>query len=229
MSAAHTLAPGAPLTRDEEILIGRSYTRARRHPLVVGKLPGAGRIPGGPYTITQIVTMVIGFVVLIMTRALWAYFGIFDIVIMIVLPWGLAWVMRYARVDGRDPARAIRSLSVYLSAPGAGRLAGRPQRRGRIQATSGRCTIRERDTAGPASDQHGTATTAPASARSTATPTAQRVRPAAVPAPDRPRQAVPKARPTAVPEEPRPPAGAGRRSPGSRSTLQNLLASLDEA
>ncbi|WP_082526373.1 hypothetical protein [Kitasatospora sp. MBT63] len=227
MSAAHALAPGAPLTRDEEILIGRSYTRARRHPLVVGKLPGAGRIPGGPYTITQLVTMVIGFVVLIMTRALWAHFGLFDIVIMVVLPWGLAWVMRYARVDGRDPARAIRSLFVYLSAPGSGRLAGRPQRRGRIQAATGRCTVRERDAPEPASDPHGTATTAPASTRSA--PTAQRVRPAAVPAPNRPRPVTPKARPASAPEDPRPPAGAGRRSPGSRSTLQNLLASLDEA
>ncbi|MFE4515392.1 hypothetical protein ACFRMQ_14515 [Kitasatospora sp. NPDC056783] len=221
MSVAHA----APPTRDEEILIGHSYTRARRHPLVVGKLPGAGRIPGGPYTVTQIVTMVVGFMVLTMTRALWAHFGLLDIVIMIALPWGLAWVMRYARVDGRDPARAIRSLLVYASAPGAGRLAGRPQRRGRIRMTTGRCTVREQDAFQPAPEQP----VEPALPTPTPAVRAQPRRSAPSPVSQHPPRADEQTTcPAPAPAVPRVPGAAGRRSPGTRSTLQNLLASLDE-
>jgi hypothetical protein len=130
------------VSASEEDLIGHSYTRARKHPLVIGKLPGAGRIPGGPYTITQIVTMVVVLGSLALTQSLWAHFGLANILIMIALPWGLAWVLRYARIDGRDPARALRSLLIYASAPAGGRLAGRPQRQSRPQLTRTTCTVR---------------------------------------------------------------------------------------
>lgn len=101
----------------EKPLIGRSYTRARKHPLVIGKLPGGGRIPGGPYTITQIVTMVVVFVLLLSLRSLWAFFGLGNALILVAVPWGLAWLMRYARMDGRDPARALLGLITYGTAP----------------------------------------------------------------------------------------------------------------
>ncbi|MEU2514711.1 hypothetical protein [Streptomyces syringium] len=129
---------------EEEELVGHSYTRARKHPLVIGKLPGAGRLPGGPYTITQIVTMVATFGLLIMTRELWARFGLMNFVVLIALPWGMAWVLRYARLDGRDPARALRSLLIYSSAPAGGRLSGRPQRTARPRLAGATCTIHVR-------------------------------------------------------------------------------------
>lgn len=129
---------------DEKALVGHSYTRARKHPLVIGKLPGGGRIPGGPYTITQIVTMVGVFILLLSLRDLWAFFGIGNAIVMIVFPWGLAWLMRYARMDGRDPARALLGLIVYGTAPPGGRLAGRPQRTFKSKLVTGRVTIRLR-------------------------------------------------------------------------------------
>ncbi|MEU5137037.1 hypothetical protein [Streptomyces californicus] len=128
----------------EEELIGHSYTRARKHPLVIGKLPGAGRIPGGPYTITQVMTMVITFGLLVLTRGLWAHFGAMNFVLMALAPWGLAWVLRYARLDGRDPARAVRSLFIYSSTPAQGRLAGKPQRAARPRLATATCTVRVR-------------------------------------------------------------------------------------
>lgn len=138
------------MSASEEELIGHSYTRARRHPLVVGKLPGAGRLPGGPYTITQIMTMVISFGLLVLTKDLWAHFGAMNFVLMVLVPWGLAWVLRYARLDGRDPARAVRSLFIYSSTPVQGRLAGKPQRAARPRLTSATCTVRVRSAAAPA-------------------------------------------------------------------------------
>lgn len=138
------------MSASEEELIGHSYTRARKHPLVIGKLPGAGRLPGGPYTITQVMTMVISFGLLVMTRGLWAHFGAMNFILMALIPWGLAWVLRYARLDGRDPARAVRSLLIYSSTPAQGRLAGKPQRVARPRLATATCTVRVRSAERPA-------------------------------------------------------------------------------
>ncbi|WP_327325215.1 conjugal transfer protein [Streptomyces sp. NBC_01210] len=136
---------------EERVLVGHSYTRARKHPLVIGKLPGGGRIPGGPYTITQIVTMVGVFILLLGLRDLWAVFGLGNALILIAFPWGLAWLMRYARMDGRDPARALLGLITYGTSPPGGRLAGRPQRTFRSKSVTARVTVRLRPpTAGSA-------------------------------------------------------------------------------
>jgi hypothetical protein len=56
-------------------LVGHCYTKARRFPLVIGKLPGGGRIPGGPYSLHQIGAMVLAAIVLKQTSAIWAHFG----------------------------------------------------------------------------------------------------------------------------------------------------------
>ncbi|MFD5785339.1 TcpE family conjugal transfer membrane protein [Streptomyces sp. NPDC127037] len=129
---------------DGKVLVGHSYTRARKHPLVIGKLPGGGRIPGGPYTITQIITMAGVFVLLLLVRDLWAFFGIGNALVMVIVPWGLAWLMRYARMDGRDPARALLGLLTYSTSPPGGRLAGRPQRTFKTKLVTGRVTINVR-------------------------------------------------------------------------------------
>ncbi|MET7604910.1 hypothetical protein ABZS96_20765 [Streptomyces avermitilis] len=200
------------MSASEEDLIGYSYTRARKHPLVVGKLPGAGRLPGGPYTITQIVTMVVVFGLLAITQALWAHFGLANILIMIALPWGLAWVLRYARIDGRDPARALRSLLIYASAPAGGRLAGRPQRHPRPQLSRTTATVR---TVG------GCASDGPA-------PPPQRPQAAAAPQTRPARRPTSAAVPSARPAGPAGPAQATPPRPSGLSQLQSLLASLED-
>jgi 3-oxoacyl-[acyl-carrier protein] reductase len=187
------------VSASEEELIGHSYTRARKHPLVIGKLPGAGRLPGGPYTITQVMTMVISFGLLVMTRGLWAHFGAMNFILMALIPWGLAWVLRYARLDGRDPARAVRSLLIYSSTPAQGRLAGKPQRVARPRLATATCTVRVRSAERPA-------------------PAAAATKPA--PAPVR------KARPAPAPAAAAAAAAAARPEP--KTGLQALLASLDE-
>ncbi|GJF30261.1 hypothetical protein KNE206_29610 [Kitasatospora sp. NE20-6] len=216
----------------DDVLIGRSYTRARRSPLVIGKLPGAGRLPGGPYTITQIVTMVLVFVVLIITKAVWAHFGPGNVLIMIAVPWSLAFALRYARMDGRDPARALLGVFTYASTPRAGRLAGRPVRRRRPQLLGVRITVGlQVPAAAPEPPLACRPAVRPAAQSAPAPRALQSARPRRTspagrrPAPTAPGPAVPATAPlpTSV-TVPR----SGARTPAARTALQSLLAELGE-
>ncbi|MFJ8015026.1 hypothetical protein [Streptomyces sp. NPDC096339] len=209
------------MSAPEEELIGHSYTRARKHPLVIGKLPGAGRLPGGPYTITQVMTMVVTFGALVMTKDVWAHFGAFNFIVMAVLPWGLAWALRYARLDGRDPAKAARSLFVYSSTPAQGRLAGTPQRPTRPRLVSGSCTVRVRSAKRPAPEPEPAKAPAPAPVTtSKPIPPRKQVRPRKKVRPTTP-QPAPSPAPSPVPT-----AAEGRQQP--KTGLQALLAALDD-
>lgn len=119
-------------------LIGHCYTKARKFPLVVGKLPGGGRLPGGPYSLHQIGVMIGSVVVLQQSAALWAKFGWFNIVIFAGIPYGLALGLKHARIDGRNPLVAGLGWLTYLTAPRHGRLRGRPYRPARPRALAGR-------------------------------------------------------------------------------------------
>lgn len=125
---------GAEATR----LIGHCYTKARRFPLVIGKLPGGGRIPGGPYSLHQISAMVVAAIVLKQTSAIWAHFGLLNLVVFVAVPYGLAFALRHARIDGRSPIWAAVGWLSCLSAPRGGRLRGRPLRPVRTRRQTGR-------------------------------------------------------------------------------------------
>src|SRR5262245_14891836 len=129
-----SVAEGPATTR----LIGHCYTKARRFPLVIGKLPGGGRIPGGPYSLHQIGAMVVAAIVLKQTSAIWAHFGLLNLVVFVAVPYGLAFALRHARIDGRSPIWAAAGWLSYLSAPRGGRLRGRSLRPARTRRQTGR-------------------------------------------------------------------------------------------
>ncbi|MFD5425599.1 hypothetical protein [Streptomyces sp. NPDC127084] len=114
-------------------LIGRCYTKARRAPLVHGVIRdvngGRGiRLPGGPYTLTQLAAIVTTFVILILTRAIWGGHGLIDVGVLLVLPFAAAFVLRHLHIDGRNPVAALVSVATMLTGPRWGRLHGRPLR-----------------------------------------------------------------------------------------------------
>lgn len=49
------------------------YTRARKFPQLIGRTPDGTRIPGGPYTYTQVAAGVVTAVLLAQTTRLWAH------------------------------------------------------------------------------------------------------------------------------------------------------------
>ncbi|MCO6748869.1 hypothetical protein KQH21_11915 [Streptomyces sp. IpFD-1.1] len=119
----------APHEEDPDILIGRCYTYARRFPLVMGRLPGGGRLWGGPYTIPQAIVIVTTAILLITTQDVWARFGVLgNVAIAVGLPFGLGLVVRRMRIDGRHPFAVLTSMLGLIGAPSAGRIGGRPLR-----------------------------------------------------------------------------------------------------
>ncbi|MFE4540226.1 hypothetical protein ACFRKB_35035 [Streptomyces scopuliridis] len=197
-----TTHPADASEADSE-LIGRCYTKARRAPLVHGVIRdingGRGiRLPGGPYTLTQLAAIVSTFVVLILTRAIWGGNGLVDVVVLLGAPFAAAFLLRHLHIDGRNPAAALVSVAVMLTGPRWGRLHGRPFRP--VRAAGGDTLI----------------TLTPGTARANTAPAAEPPRPATRPAP-------PVARATTEPVT-APPAPAATAGAPVRSGVQALLA-----
>ncbi|MFE8950424.1 hypothetical protein [Streptomyces sp. NPDC007856] len=104
---------------DEE-LVGRCYTKACRAPLVHGVIRSVNcgpnlRLPGGPYTLTQLAAIVISVRLLILTRPLWGGHGPAYVVVLSAVPIGAAFGMRHLHIDGRNPAAAAASVVMMLA------------------------------------------------------------------------------------------------------------------
>ena len=116
---------------DVESIACASYTHARRHPMVLGRV--AGWTPPFQLSVTQLVVLVGGFVVLNVARWLWAPLTPAGMrgPLLLLVPCVAAWAVRRVRVEGRSlPRTALGWLSLWC-APTHGRVAGRPQRRTR--------------------------------------------------------------------------------------------------
>ncbi|WP_331727386.1 hypothetical protein OG871_40280 (plasmid) [Kitasatospora sp. NBC_00374] len=104
--------------------IGRSYTKARRHPWVLGKI-GDWRIPMGPYTPPQLVVAALGAYVLVKTATWWApLLGPLP-----VLAWAVAiWAARHSRIAGRSPFLVVADALSLAVSPRAGQIGGQAVR-----------------------------------------------------------------------------------------------------
>lgn len=121
----------------------RSYTRARRHPLVIGKI-GGWTLPT-PISPTQLLLLLGTFLALLWTRALWAHLGgVGNLLVQGFLPVLFAWMVRHLRVEGRPPLRALAGLVGFITAPRGGVLRGRSLRnRPTVRLQGGRFFIEE--------------------------------------------------------------------------------------
>ncbi|MFD6181958.1 hypothetical protein [Streptomyces goshikiensis] len=103
--------------------VARSYTSARRHPWVLGKL-GDWTMPFGPYTPAQLVVLGGGAFVLIQTFSWWSWAGPVPVVAWLVS----VWAVRGAQIAGQNPFTAILGVLVVLTCHPAGRIGGRTAR-----------------------------------------------------------------------------------------------------
>ena len=112
--------------QDPAPLVARSYTRARRHPWVLGRV-GDWTLPLGPYTPAQLVVAGAGAMVLIETYSLWA--DALGPLPVFALGAGV-WAVRSARIGGRVPAAALLGLLSAALEPRSGRIGARAARDG---------------------------------------------------------------------------------------------------
>lgn len=115
---------------------GRSakwFTSARKFPQLIGRTPDGSRLPGGPYTITQVVVAGVTGVLLWNTTWLWARFGLAgNLVVGPSLLFAAVWAAGKIPFDMRNPlvvASGWASVIWRLGDPGGFRLP--PPHRGR--------------------------------------------------------------------------------------------------
>jgi hypothetical protein len=118
---------------------GRSYTRARRMPWVVGKIQGVS-LPFGPYTATQLAVLLGGGWMLVQTFRLWSHLGPAGLLVL-VFPPAAAWAVRHAKIEGRSPVRAAAGFLALLTEPQCGRIGGHLARDHRPVTLKGRIRI----------------------------------------------------------------------------------------
>ncbi|MFH8439323.1 hypothetical protein ACH4A3_29380 [Streptomyces sp. NPDC018007] len=125
-----------------EGLVGHCYTKGRKFPLTIVKWPGGrGRIWGGPYTLPQMGVLVGALGLLVLTRGVWAHFGLINIVIGLGVPYGLSLLVRHVQVEGRSPLSVAASAVGLVSRPSGGRMGGRPVRAGGARRVVGVCSV----------------------------------------------------------------------------------------
>jgi len=108
-----------------EPIVCYSYTFARRYPLVIGKIGGWAPL-WGPATPTQYGVAVGSAIALLWTRQYWGILpGPLNLLIIVGIPFALAWAVRSARFEHRAPMRALAGLVTLFTAPPKGRVNGR--------------------------------------------------------------------------------------------------------
>lgn len=124
---------------DEHQLECWSYTHARRHPAVLGKVGGA-HLPFGPYTPTQGVIFMVTAVPLFLTKQWWSPIvgSQLRIVVMFGVPIAAMFVFRNLRIEGRSPLFYLFGLITLCLTPRHGYLRGRRAQRPREMWMFGR-------------------------------------------------------------------------------------------
>lgn len=117
--------------RSDGRVLCATYTHARRHPMVLGKI--GDWTPPFQLTMAQ-VAVLLG--VLLVEVQTWRWWGArlnpaLAVTIFIGLPTGLAWAVRKARIEGRSLPRAAVGWMIFLARPRTGRVGGRSYRAAR--------------------------------------------------------------------------------------------------
>lgn len=106
---------------DDRVMTGRFYTSARRFKQVLGSLPDGTKIPGGPYTYTQIGVMLGTLIAGWLTRGVWGSgSAVGDLIILIVISVGLGFIVAKMPASRRSPLRVLGSIFALLTHPGPG-------------------------------------------------------------------------------------------------------------
>jgi hypothetical protein len=112
----------------DESMVCATYTHARRHPMVLGQI--GGWTPPFQLTVTQVVVVVITFVIEVRTWPLWGSHlpRLAALVLLVAVPCTLGWVVRRTRMEGRSLPRVGLGWLLLFAMPRGGRVGGRAYR-----------------------------------------------------------------------------------------------------
>lgn len=131
---------GPMSSTDQQVV--RWYTRARRFPQLIGRTPDGTRIPGGPYTITQVTAAGVLMFLGLKTTSLWARYGLVGNGLLLAgVVYGLVFLLGKIPLGSRSPLALGAGAWRAISAPSAGRYGGRPVRLRRPHHVQHRITV----------------------------------------------------------------------------------------
>lgn len=131
----------------------RMYTRARKFPLLIGRFPDGKQVPGGPYTLPQLVGGVIALAALWFLRPLWAHFGtIMNLGLAAMIAAGVVYGLGRLPQTGRSPWSRLGGLGKAASRSPKARVNGRTITIRRPHTVRGPVTITDSRANGPIAD-----------------------------------------------------------------------------
>jgi hypothetical protein len=103
-----------------DVDVYHSYTRALRHPVIIGHVAG-WRLPWA-LSASQLGAVAAMSGVLLATRPLWAHLGaIGNLAVFTVAVTAVGWAVRHWRIEGRSPFLVAAGVAVVLLSPGCRR------------------------------------------------------------------------------------------------------------
>lgn len=122
--------------------VARFYTRSRRFPKMIGRMTDGSRIPGGPYTLTQVGFGGVALMVLLLTRTLWSSGAVLlDLAITAGVTWGVTWVVGLIPMTRRNLVLAFVDAAAAMFKPHGGRYQERPVRLNRPHQAIGKALM----------------------------------------------------------------------------------------
>jgi len=159
--------------------IARFYTRSRRFPKMIGRMTDGSRIPGGPYTLTQVGFGGVALMGLLITRTLWSTGAtLLDLAITVGVAWGVTWLVGLIPMTRRNLVLAFAGAVAAMFKPHGGRYQARPIRLARPHQAIGSTRMPP-----PVTDTPGVELEDAAPSQPSALPASRPQRPAAAPAP----------------------------------------------
>lgn len=129
----------------EEREVVKFYTRARKFPHVLGRFPDGTKIPGGPYTLTQVVGGGLLVLIGVRTMGIWSVgSGLTNVGILLLATVGSVKLLGRLQTGGRGPIAVAMGGYTAAASPKLGRQDGRPVTRRRAHALVHRFVMADR-------------------------------------------------------------------------------------
>ena len=121
-------------------IVAKFYTIARKFPKLIGRIQ-SWRIPGGPYTMTQLGVLVVVFILAMATRGVWGGFPLTDFIISVIVGGTCAWAIGQLPSQRRSLPRLIGGALHAINSPAMGRHRGVTFRLKPPHGTRGRVAV----------------------------------------------------------------------------------------